>query len=134
MRVFALPFLLICAATAAQAAPPTASTPIGVWQNPRHSIEVRVEQCGNELCGKIVAASPEAQQDARDSGVNNLIGVQLLSDYRATGPGRWSGTVYVPDMGRSFSSHIVQATPNTLRISGCLIAGFICKSQDWTRL
>lgn len=134
MRALTLPFLLICAATAAGAAPPAATTPIGTWQNPKHSIAVRVEQCGNELCGKIVSATAEAQQDARDSGVKNLIGIELLSDYRSTGPGRWSGTVYVPDMGRSFSSHIVQPAPNTLRISGCLIAGFLCKSQDWTRL
>jgi uncharacterized protein (DUF2147 family) len=134
MRALALPFLLICAATAAYAAPPTAVTPIGTWQNPKHTIAVRVEQCGSELCGKIVSATPEALADARDAGVTNLIGTELLRDYRSAGPGRWSGTVYVPDMGRSFSSHIVQPAPNTLRISGCLIAGFLCKSQDWTRL
>jgi uncharacterized protein (DUF2147 family) len=133
MRAFALPFLLALAASA-QAAAPVSDTPIGTWQNPRHSIAVRVEQCGSELCGKIVSATPEAQKDARNAGIDNLIGIQLLSDYRPTGPGRWSGTVYVPDMGRSFSSRIVQSNPNTLRISGCLIAGFLCKSQDWTRL
>jgi uncharacterized protein (DUF2147 family) len=134
MRAFALSFLLICAATAADAAPPTAATPIGTWQNPKRSITVRIEMCGSELCGKIVAASAEAQSDARDAGVANLIGTELLRDYRQSGPGRWSGTVYVPDMGRSFSSRIVQQAPNTLRISGCLVAGFLCKSQDWTRL
>ncbi|MET0307635.1 MAG: DUF2147 domain-containing protein [Sphingomonas sp.] len=134
MRAFALPFLLMIAATAVQAAPPAADTPIGTWQNPRRSIAVRVEMCGSQLCGKIVSATPEALADAKDAGVTNLIGTELLRDYKPTSPGHWSGTVYVPDMGRSFSSHIVQATPNTLRISGCLIAGFICKSQDWTRL
>lgn len=134
MRLLALPLLLIGAATAAWAAPPVVVSPLGTWQNPKHTIAVRVEQCGSELCGKIVAASPEAMADAREAGVTNLIGTQLLRDYRASGRQRWSGTVYVPDMGRSFSSHIIQPAPNTLRISGCLIAGFICKSQDWTRL
>ncbi|WP_213980238.1 DUF2147 domain-containing protein [Sphingomonas sp. dw_22] len=134
MRVLALPLLLIGAATAAWAAPPVADTPIGTWENPKHTIAVRVEQCGNELCGKIVNATPEAMADAREAGVTNLIGTQLLRDYRPSGRQRWSGTVYVPDMGRSFSSHIVQSAPNTLRISGCLIAGFLCKSQDWTRV
>lgn len=134
MKLPALSLALIGAATAAWAAPPEVSTPIGTWQNPKRTIAVRVEMCGEQLCGKIVAASPEAMSDAREAGVNNLIGTQLLRDYRPSGKLRWSGTVYVPDMGRSFSSHIVQPAPNTLRISGCLIAGFLCKSQDWTRV
>lgn len=134
MKALALPLVLMCAATAALAAPATVDSPLGTWQNPKRTISVRIELCGNELCGHIIAASPQAQSDARDAGVNNLIGLELLRDYQQSGPGHWSGTVYVPDMGRSFSSHIVQSAPNTLRISGCLVAGFICKSQEWTRL
>ena len=133
MKVVILPLLLMCAATAADAAPPLAS-PIGTWQNPKRTIAVRIEVCGGQLCGHIVGATAQAESDARDAGVNNLIGIELLRDYRESGPGRWSGTVYVPDMGRSFSSHIVELAPNKLRISGCLVAGFLCKSQDWTRM
>lgn len=134
MKTLVLPLALVGAATAAWAAPPAEVSPIGTWQNPKHTIAVRVEQCGEQLCGKIVSASAEAMADAREAGVEKLIGTQLLRDYRPSGKLRWSGTVYVPDMGRSFSSHIVQPAPNTLRISGCLIAGFLCKSQDWTRV
>lgn len=134
MKAFALPFLLTFAATVAAAAPPMEATPLGTWENPRHTIAVRVASCGAQLCGKIISASPKAIADARDAGVDNLIGTELLRDYRPSGNNRWSGTVYVPDMGRSFSSRIVQIAPNKLRISGCLVAGFICKSQDWTRL
>jgi len=103
--------------------------PVGLWQNPRATIRVRTAPCGTALCGAIVAAAPTA-----DAGVTSLIGTELLRDYRQIGPDRWAGTVYVPDMGHSFSSRIVQLSPDTLQISGCLIGGFLCKSQIWKRV
>ena len=85
--------------------------PVGLWENPRATIRVRTAPCGAALCGAIVAAAPTAEADARDAGVTSLIGTELLRDYRQIGPDRWAGTVYVPDMGHSFSSRIVQLSP-----------------------
>jgi uncharacterized protein (DUF2147 family) len=107
---------------------------LGTWTNPKRTLAVRTEMCGVQLCGSIVSATPKAQQDAREAGVDRLIGTQLLRDYRFTGKNQWSGTVYIPDMGRSFSSRIVQLSPRVLRISGCILKGLICRSQDWIRL
>jgi uncharacterized protein (DUF2147 family) len=138
-----LAFALIAAvSTSAQASGParatsasTAPDPVfGTWTNPRRTIAVKTAPCGSELCGAIVAANAEAQNDARQAGVEHLIGTELFREYRKTGAGSWSGTVFVPDMGRSFSSHIVQKSPDVLRISGCIFRGLICKSQDWARL
>jgi uncharacterized protein (DUF2147 family) len=130
--------LWVAAAVPAQAGTPAAPIsrdPIfGVWTNPRHSIAVKTLLCGNALCGQIVAASAEAQDDAREAGVVRLVGTELLQNYRKTANGTWSGTVFVPDMAKSFSSHIVQRSPDMLRISGCILGGLICKSQDWTRI
>jgi uncharacterized protein (DUF2147 family) len=118
-------------------APPAPNDPVlGKWSNPRGTIAVQTAPCreGGTLCGAIVWASEEAQADARRAGVNQLIGTQLLTGYRRTGQNSWSGTVYVPDMGRSFSSHIKQLSAQQLTISGCLISGFLCKSQVWHRV
>lgn len=139
MRVTSiLAFALIAAvSTPAQASgsAPTTPDPIfGTWTNPKRTIAVKTALCGSELCGTIVAANAEAQRDAREAGVEPLIGTELLREYRKTGVGSWSGTVFVPDMGRSFSSHIVQKSPDVLRISGCIFRGLICQSQDWARL
>lgn len=112
----------------------TAAPPIGLWQNPDGTIRVRTMPCGAALCGKVAAATQGALADARDAGVNPLIGVDLLRDYHAVGRHKWAGWVFVPDMGHSFSSRIVQVSPDTLRISGCLIGGMLCKSQIWTRV
>lgn len=129
--------MALLAALAASAAPLSAdpvSVVDGVWRNPRGTIDVRIAPCGDQLCGTVARASPEAMQDARDAGVPNLIGVQLLQNYHQVAPDRWEGRVYVPDMGGTFSSHIVKVSPSALRIAGCLIGGWICKSQLWTRV
>lgn len=113
------------------AAPPL---PYGRWGNPRGTLAVTIAPCSGHICGTIVWASPVALADARDSGIDKLDGIELLQDYRPAGAGVWAGRVYVPDMGRSFSSRIVAEGTGTLTISGCLIGRFLCKSQVWRRL
>lgn len=131
MKVLAMALLLTLSSSANAA---TAATPIGLWQNPRGTIVVQTRHCGQQLlCGSIVWAGPKAIADARDAGVDTLVGTELLSDYRASGAGRWTGRVYVPDQGRHFYSTIELRTPDSLRISGCILGGLICKRQEWTR-
>lgn len=107
---------------------------IGVWSNPKRTLDVQTAPCGPRLCGTIVRASEGARADAREAGVTQLIGLQLLQDYRPVDAHTWRGRVYVPDMGRRFSSRIEQLSPDTLRISGCLIGNLFCKSQLWQRV
>ncbi|MHA6722688.1 DUF2147 domain-containing protein [Sphingomonas sp. RS2018] len=131
LRSISFAALALLAAAPAAAAP---ALPEGIWINPRHSVAVRTGSCGARLCGWVVWASAEAQGDARDSGTGKLIGTKLLQDYRAEGDHRWKGTVFVPDMQRSFDSEIAQVSPVTLKIKGCILGGFICKSQLWTQI
>jgi uncharacterized protein (DUF2147 family) len=124
----------VLAALLIGAAPPSVSDLQGNWSNPKGTVEVRVGSCGSALCGTVIAALPSAIADARESGYRSLIGMQLLHDYRADGRGKWNGIVFVPDMGRSFPSHIQMVDANHVRISGCLIGTFLCKSQLWSRV
>ena len=129
LALFAIP--LIAASTPPA---PAAGGAAGLWTNPHHSVIVRTAPCGGNLCGTIVWASATAQQDARDGGsTGQLVGTELLRDFRAESRGRWSGSVFVPDMGRSFDSTIVQQGPNALNIAGCILHGLLCKHQLWTR-
>jgi uncharacterized protein (DUF2147 family) len=36
-------------------------------------------------------------------------------------------------MGRAFGSSVTMVDGDTLNVRGCLIGGFICKSQIWRR-
>lgn len=116
------------------AAGPAAASVYGMWRNPGGTIDVRIAPCGSQVCGTVARASAKALQDARNAGVPNLLGVALLRDYRQVSADRWEGRVYVPDMGGTFSSHIVKVSPNALKVSGCLLGGWLCKSQLWTRV
>lgn len=113
---------------AALAAPPT-----GVWTNPQKSVRVVFQKCGQAMCGKIVWASPKAQADAARGGGGQLVGAMLFSDFVEQRRGLWNGSVLIPDIGQTVSGSIEQTSANTLVGEGCLVAGFGCKRQTWTR-
>lgn len=126
---------MMAAALLAAASPVFAQSAVdGLWMNPHGTVAVRTGDCRGRLCGWVAWAAPQALQDARDSGVDDLIGTELLEDYVANGADRWSGSVYVPDMGHHFSSTITRVAADRLRVRGCLIGGFLCKSQVWQRI
>lgn len=131
-RLSLLPLLFMAAA--AHPASDQAGNLRGTWRNPDGTVEVRIDSCGEHLCGTVTGAKPEALADAKDSGYPNLLGMQLMRNYRAEGPRRWSGTVFVPDLNHSFSSHIELIDPSHAKIAGCLWHQFFCKSQVWQRL
>lgn len=113
----------------------TPTNPIyGMWINPYRSVAVRTGPCGERLCGWIVWANQEAQNDARDGGTPKLIGTALLENYRNDKPRSWSGTVFVPDMNRRFYSIIQQVAPDQMKVKGCILGGLLCKSQVWHKI
>ena len=128
--------LALAAVLAAQtAAARTADRTIfGVWANPSHSVRVEIKPCRDSVCGVVVWASPEAQRVAAEAGTDPLVGVQLLSDYHAAGPGAWEGTMFVPDLKGQYSSQMELVGPATIEISGCALGRVLCKTQTWTKV
>lgn len=126
---------MIFAAAVAAAVGTTPPQPpvVGVWANRKGTLAVRTELCGAKLCGTVVHAGAKPIADARRAGVTQLVGTTLFRDYRATASG-WAGKLYVPDMGRTVSSRLKQSAPDRLTISGCLVGGLLCKSQEWRRI
>ncbi len=106
----------------------------GVWSNPKGSVQVKTGTCGGKLCGVVVYASQKAQADAKKAGAQPLIGTTLLRGYRANGSAQWAGEVYVPDRKASYYSTIQLVDAQTLKVSGCVLGGLICKSQLWHRV
>lgn len=131
VAIIGLAMLLASAAGAATAATqqPREAPIYGVWLDHHKAVKVETESCGRSLCGKVVWATPEA----REEGIDPLVGLQVLSNYHQTASGAWEGRVFVPDMKRKFFSRIEQAGPDRLKISGCILGGLLCKSQYWTR-
>lgn len=127
---------LAAALTAMTPLAAVAQSPVagGLWMNPHGSVAVRTGACGAKLCGWVAWADVASLADARDAGVTRLVGTAILEDYSADRENAWTGTVYLPDKGRRFSSEIDQLSPTRLKIKGCILGGLICRSQVWTRI
>jgi hypothetical protein len=103
-------------ATTATAAAPAASTPIGVWATEENKGNVRVEQCGTNLCGYA-----EKTND------------QILVNMKPDGA-KWSGRIRDPRSGKNYDSTIAMKGPNSMRVQGCAFGGLFCGGQTWKRV
>lgn len=133
MRGFGIT-LAVAAQGALAASAARAETIHGTWENPTGDVRVVTAPCGAELCGKVSWASDLAKRDAAAGGTPQLVGTNLLRNYKATKPGHWKGQVFVPDLGDTFYSTIKQLDAQRIKISGCILGGLLCKSQIWRKI
>ena len=108
-------------------------SPNGVWRNPSGSVEVRIEDCGPKVCGRVASANEKARADAARGGHPDLIGMDLFEDFKRDGPNTFRGRVFAPDINRRFSGKLTVQDANTIRVRGCLTRNAGCRSQTWTR-
>lgn len=130
----ALAFAIIVAWGLIPTRPATAALIEGIWQNRNGTLEVQVAPCGPKYCGTVVGARGQAVVDARDGGVKRLIGTLVMKDYAPAPDGSWRGSVFVPNLGRHLSSKLTFVDANTVQITGCALAGLICRAKMWRRL
>ncbi|HVV41418.1 MAG TPA: DUF2147 domain-containing protein [Nitrobacter sp.] len=113
-------------ATAPAAAPAPAPVarptgPLGMWLTEKKEGRVRIEECGTNLCGYSI--------DAR-TGQNKE---KVLINMKPSGS-KWSGRIYDPNSGSTYSSTIAMRGTNALRVQGCAFGGLFCGGQTWTRV
>ncbi len=99
---------------AAPAADPT--SPLGVWATEENKGNVRIEQCGTNLCGYAVNT-----------------GEKILISMKPSGA-KWSGQIHDPDSGRNYDSTIAMKGTNALKVQGCAFGGMFCGGQTWKRV
>jgi uncharacterized protein (DUF2147 family) len=112
----------VVAAPAPQPAPVAAvpasdpNSPLGVWATEENKGNVRIEQCGANLCGYSVKTSEK-----------------ILISMKPTGS-KWTGQIHDPDSGRNYDSTIALKGTNSLRVQGCAFGGMFCGGQTWKRV
>ncbi len=128
------------AACATQA---TASEATGIWAMLNGKVTVKVTDCGNKLCAAIVAlkqpiskidGKPKVDRENPDPDLRGrpLIGLSILIGMKSDGEGKWTGAIYNPDDGRTYSS-TVKLDGDSLKVKGCVI-GFLCKTNVFQRV
>ena len=111
-----------------------ADAPIeGRWKNPSGSVVVAIGSCGDAYCGTVASASDQAKADARRGGTASLIGTQLMTGFKAAGPGKWRGGLFIPDINHRSKAELRLIGASQLKVTGCMVGRMICKSQLWTR-
>jgi uncharacterized protein (DUF2147 family) len=127
--VYAMALVLAGAASVADAAPPARYR---TYRNPSNSVHIQPRPCGPSICGVVVWANDKAKADAAKGGTARLVGQQLFKDFKPDGPDKWRGSVFIPDINKTFSGRVVRNSPKTLKATDCLIGKLGCKSQEWT--
>ncbi len=121
-------------ASAADADPARAIVPswTGVWRNTNNTVHIKAAPCGQNMCATVVWADDKTKATVASSN-RNILGMQLLRDFRQTGTSEWKGSVYVPDRDLTVSGTITMLDPKTLKAVGCFL-GMFCQTRHWTRI
>ncbi len=99
---------------AAAAADP--NSPLGIWATEENKGNVRIEECGANLCGYAVNT-----------------GARILINMKPQGS-KWAGRIHDPDSGRNYDSTIALKNTDTLKVQGCAFGGMFCGGQIWKRV
>ena len=103
---------------------------LGDWWTPGFNARVRIEPCGDAVCGRIVWAWDESPKDIVDR--SPLVGRKVIEGMRWEGASRWNGgRLYNPEDGRDYKGLLNLQSPTRLSVEGCVL--FICKQQIWRR-
>jgi uncharacterized protein (DUF2147 family) len=97
-------------------APVAATTPVGVWATEDNKGNVRIEPCGQNLCGF-----------AEKTNERILINMKPSDN-------KWVGRIHDPDGGSTYDSTIAMKGPNALKVQGCAMGGLFCGGQTWKRV
>ena len=106
---------------------------------------VKIENCNNQVCGKIVTVfvedgvDPESILDDNNKDKSlrkrTIIGIDLLSEFEIKNKDQKTfkgGRIYVPWSGNSYKSNLYLNDNGILKVEGCL--AFMCDGEEWQPL
>jgi hypothetical protein len=99
-----------------------ADMPLGDWQTEGNKGTVRVERCGQAMCGYVVNPTSNAKGDT------------ILINMKPKSDAVWSGNIYSRSSGATYYSTMTMKAANTLRVEACALGRFFCSGNDWTRI
>ena len=103
-------------APVAAAAASDPNSPLGIWSTEENKGNVRIEECGANLCGYAVNT-----------------GERILINMKPQGS-KWTGRIHDPSSGRNYNSTIALRGTDTLKVQGCAFGGMFCGGQTWKRV
>ncbi|NNC72065.1 MAG: DUF2147 domain-containing protein [Sphingomonadaceae bacterium] len=137
MRIFGM---AIAGIAISATAPASAQSVFDNWLTEDRRAVVTIERCGSSVCGRISRVLVAMESGQRD--INNpsprlrnrtIEGLRVLSGFSRDGNRYRGGEIYDPEDGRNYNARFRLINANTLRVTGCVLGGIVCQSQDWRR-
>lgn len=142
----------LCAALGAIAMGLAAATPAradnsldGYWMDSHGEVIMQISACGPTRCGKVVwlqkpfGPDGKALRDFRNSDPSLqprlVCGMTVATGFEKQSDGKWgNGTVYVPDLGMSFSGHAEVLSRMEVKVTGYVLIPLFGDSEVWKRV
>jgi uncharacterized protein (DUF2147 family) len=101
-------------------------SPLGDWQTEGNKGSVRIERCGEALCGFVLNLASNTK------GETILIDMKPKAASKATS--QWSGNIYSRDSGNTYYATIAMKGVNSLQVQACALGHFFCSANVWSRI
>jgi uncharacterized protein (DUF2147 family) len=121
-----------------------AADPMGLWLTADGEAKVQIYPCGQALCGKLAwlkepddpaTHQPKRDKFNKDASLRSrpVFGLDIISGMKPSGkPNEWSGSLYNPEDGNTFTGTLTALSPLNMKLQGCVLAIF-CRSEVWQR-
>ena len=120
-----------------RAAAQAAEDAFGTWLNPDDQSNIELYKCGEGLCARITKLVDAKATDEKNPDTAKrtrpIVGLVIMDGAKKSGANKWSGTLYNPTDGKSYSGTVTIKTKDAVDLSGC-VAYVLCRTTTWTRV
>jgi uncharacterized protein (DUF2147 family) len=106
------------------AASAASSPPLGLWARGDGKAIVLISLCGSSICATNTWIKPGVEDEK--------VGDRLILKVAPVGASSFVGEAYDPQRNLNFKFQM-EATSQAMTTRGCMLAGLLCKSMNWTR-
>jgi len=119
---------------------------LGTWMTKGERSHVRIEKCGEKLCGSIIWLKDPNRKDgkpkidARNKDENKrgrrILGLPLMTAFEATDdPKFWvNGEIYNPENGKTYNCEMTLQEDGILKVHGYVGVPLFGESQYWKKV
>ena len=138
LSIVAMSGLLGLSLLGGPAAAQSADDAFGLWLNPENGSNVELYKCGaDSLCAKLTKVTDGQKTDDKNPDPAKrsqpIVGLVIMEGAKKSGDGKWAGTLYNRENGKSYSGTITVKSRNAVDLSGC-VALVLCRTATWTRI
>ncbi|UXE68654.1 MAG: DUF2147 domain-containing protein [Chryseotalea sp. WA131a] len=115
---------------------------IGVWLTSDKDAKIEIYQKESRYFGKMIWLTPDVDGNGKpltdsenpDPTKRNrkLEGLEIISGL-AYADGKWKGTIYVPESGKTYNSQIKLVNENTVELTGYVGLPMFGLTETWKR-